>query len=272
MKLQIKQKYSERVPIYVVEFIAMHTDLSKIKIKDSIGNGGLWLKKNGQKSKMRIKKIKTLLQENDAIEFYYDSNLDFSKEAFAKEVYKGKEFSVWYKPAGLLSDGSPYAERGSISYLIKQSNRKCFLIQRLDREVSGLMLVAYSKKMAAFFSNELKEGKIQKFYQAQVIGHTEDKGMINTPLDGKEALTMYSLSHTDGGTSFLNIEITTGRYHQIRRHLDSIFHPIVGDPKYGEGNKNSDGLKLVAIVCEFFDPQKRIRQSVKLDMDLCLFE
>ena len=205
------------------------------------------------------------------VELYYDAQLDFSQEAFAKEIYKGREFSVWYKPAGLLSDGSPYADKGSINYLVKQSNRKCFLIQRLDREVAGLMIVAYSKKMAAFFSKELELGKIQKFYQAQVIGFTGESGEITTPLDGKEAHTSYRLVHQEDGHSFLDIEITTGRFHQIRRHLESIFHPILGDPRYGEGNKNKDGLKLVASACEFFDPQLKKRQMVKLDQSLCLY-
>ena len=265
MKLQFKKKFEGSDPLFVVDFIADGTELSKMKIKTCMNNGGLWIKKNGQKSKKRVKKVKTLLQPNDHIEFYYDDKLDFSAQELAKEIYKGSEFAVWYKPAGLLSDGSPYSDKGSISYLVKQSNRKCFLIQRLDREVSGVMLVAYSKKMAAFFSKELQENKIKKYYQAEVMGHVACDGEISTELDGKSARTIYSVSKQEEGISSLDIEIETGRFHQIRRHLDSIDHPIMGDPRYGEGNKNKDGIKLVASACEFFDPKKRKRITVSVD-------
>ncbi|MFT6630589.1 MAG: tRNA pseudouridine32 synthase/23S rRNA pseudouridine746 synthase, partial [Bacteriovoracaceae bacterium] len=83
--------------------------------------------------------------------------------------------------------------------------------------------------------------------------------------------TNYKLFKSEEGTSFCEVEITTGRFHQIRRHFDSIDHPLIGDPRYGEGNKNKDGLKLVAHKCEFFHPKKRERMTVELAIDKKLF-
>jgi tRNA pseudouridine32 synthase/23S rRNA pseudouridine746 synthase len=197
--------------------------------------------------------------------------MEFCDDNLAIEVFKGGDFGVWYKPAGMLSDGSPYADKGSLSYLIKQNSRKCFLIQSLDREVSGLMLVAYSKKMAAFFSKEMQDGKIKKNYQAQVIGILQEDGEITQELDGKSAHTLYSVKKQSDGNTFIEVEIKTGRYHQIRRHLNMIDHPILGDPKYGKGNKNKDGLKLISHSCEIFHPKERKRITIEIPTDKKLF-
>lgn len=271
MRINFKKKYEEVDDIYIVDWIASEIELSKMKIKKTIEVGGLWLTKPGQRKKERIKKIKTKIKKGSFIELNYDSSLEFTEPALAIEVYKGPEFGVWYKPPGMLSDGSPYADKGSLSHLIKSQSKKCFLIQRLDREVSGLMLVAYSKKMAAFFSKELQEKKILKFYQTQVIGFVEAEGVIDKKLDGKHAETTFKLFKEEDGTSFCEVQILTGRYHQIRRHFDSINHPIIGDPRYGEGNKNKDGIKLVAHKCEFFHPKLRERTTVELPSDKRLF-
>lgn len=271
MRINYKKKYQSDENIFVVDWLATQIDLSKMKIKKTIEVGGLWIKKSEKGKKERVKKIKTKISSGWVIELNYDSSLSFADESEAFEVYKGSEFGVWYKPAGMLADGSPYADKGSITYLIRSKSKKTYLIQRLDREVSGLMLIAYSKKMAAFFSKELQDGKILKYYQGQVIGLIEQDGAIDDFLDGKEAHTLYQVEKSSDGTTFLNIEIKTGRYHQIRRHLNMIDHPLIGDPKYGEGNKNKDGLKLVSHKCEIFDPKQRKRITIELPAEKKLF-
>ncbi len=271
MKIQFKKKYEATEPQFIVDYLAANIDLSKMKIKKGIELGGLWFKKNGQKKKARVKKIKTLIQPNDSVEFYFDPNLVPLDTDLALEIYKGMDFGIWYKPVNMLSDGSPFSDKGSLSYAIKSKSKKCFLIQRLDREVGGLMLVAYSKRQAAFFSKELVDKKIKKMYQVEVMGFLEGSDSIDKKIDGKDALTHYQFNSNGEGSSFLDVEIETGRFHQIRRHFDSIGHAVIGDPRYGEGNKNKDGLKLVANKVEFFDPQKRERVLVKLDQKYCLF-
>lgn len=271
MHVKLQKKYTENVEKQVVEFLAEETDVSKVKIKKAIGIGGLWIKKANQKSKKRVKKIKTLLSQNDFVEFYFNDQLDQSMEEKAFEIYSGKGFGVWFKPAGLLSDTTPYSDRGCLSYVIKQKYKNCYLIQRLDREVGGVLLAAYNKEKAAFFSKEMKAGNIKKFYQAEVLGNLSGEGVIDKTLDGKECLTKYQVIKENVETTLVEIEILTGRYHQIRRHFDRIQHPIIGDPKYGRGNKNSEGLRLISKKCIFYDPIKKSKVPVAVPESELLF-
>ena len=83
--------------------------------------------------------------------------------------------------------------------------------------------------------------------------------MIEFELDGKASKTSYkileSFINEDGqDCSRLLVELHTGRLHQIRRHLNMLDHPVLGDPKYGKLNKNSSGMKLKAVRLEFKDP------------------
>ncbi|MBT4792644.1 MAG: hypothetical protein HON90_13810 [Halobacteriovoraceae bacterium] len=271
MKIQFKQKYSEQSTCYVVDWLAQNIDLSKMKIKKTIDLGGLWITRSNQKKKKRIKKIKTQIMHADKVEFLYDSNLSFVDEQLAIEVTKEKHFGVWYKPASMLSNDTPFSDKGSIAAIIRKKYKGCYLIQRLDREVSGLMLVAYTKNMAAYFSKQLKENKIGKFYQAQLYGPIESNGQIDFKLDGKDALTTYSVvGQTDNMTN-VEIQIHTGRFHQIRRHFDMLGFPVMGDPRYGVDNKNKDGIKLVCYRCEFEHPVGGHPKSITAPVGNLLF-
>jgi tRNA pseudouridine32 synthase/23S rRNA pseudouridine746 synthase len=85
----------------------------------------------------------------------------------------------------------------------------------------------------------------------------EKKGEITLPLDGKRALTRYVVTDYDAATDVATLDVTieTGRLHQIRRHLALIAHPVMGDPKYGAGNKNNgEGMQLAAVGLSFRSP------------------
>ena len=271
MKIEFKKAYFGKDELFVVDFLSSHLELSKMKMKKAIGWGGLWVQKKGQKKFLRVKKIKTILKTGDAVRFYYLSSLENIQEQNCFEVYQGKGFGVWYKPAGMNSDSTPISDKWCLSSVVKEKYKNYYLIQRLDFETSGLMLVAYNKQKAAFYSKELKGNRINKFYQAEVLGILEDSGQIQDDLDGKEAHSIYHVKKIEEQTSFCEVELVTGRFHQIRRHMNGIGHPVMGDPKYGEGNKNKTGMKLVAYREEFFDPDQRKRIEVILPQELRLF-
>lgn len=128
------------------------------------------------------------------------------------------------------------------------------------------MLIAHRASLAAQLSALFRDHQINKEYRAWVLGKTPSQGVIDTPLDGRRALTRYRLLQHDAASnqSLLQIEIDTGRTHQIRRHLNDIGHPVIGDPRYGKGNKNERGLQLVAVGLAFHCPLRR--QPVSLEL------
>ena len=121
------------------------------------------------------------------------------------------------------------------------------------------MLIAHTKKAAAELSEIFRNNLIIKKYRVEVLGNLAEKGSkgaIDLSLDGKTALTEYEVESYNpaSDTSIVDVTIKTGRLHQIRRHFDMIAFPVMGDPKYGQRNKNSEGMKLVAYSLRFICP------------------
>lgn len=143
--------------------------------------------------------------------------------------------------------------------------RPCYLIHRLDADAAGLMLIAHDSKAAGALSQCFAGRTMTKHYLARVTGliHAQDQ-LIDTPIDGKEAISRASTLTTNetDDTSLLQVAIETGRKHQIRKHLESIGHPIVGDRLYGEPARVP--LQLLAVSLEFDSPFSR--QRVKLEL------
>ena len=145
------------------------------------------------------------------------------------------------------------------------------LIHRLDREAAGIMLFAHNPDAAAKLSALFQANQVDKHYRIQVRGDLAQQhgaqGRIDLPVDGKTALTEYHVTHYAPATDISTVEIRllTGRLHQIRRHLDALGCPVMGDPKYGRGNKNQDGMRLVATGLGFTCPYRL--QPVKVSLE-----
>lgn len=126
------------------------------------------------------------------------------------------------------------------------------IVHRLDRDTSGLMIVAKEDTTHKLLSDMLKNHEIEKKYICLVKGNLKEKwGTINLPIKripgttkmkisvyGRSAITHYKLIETIGPYSLLSVKIETGRTHQIRVHMAHIGHPIVGDTLYGKADKN----------------------------------
>jgi len=145
------------------------------------------------------------------------------------------------KPAGVRSDGSDLPNVPDLpgwldaQALIPRGTRPA---HRLDLHASGLVLCAADPKLRATIGDALAQGAIEKTYLALVHGHTRKKGTLRRPLQDRRrgrklsAVTRYRTLETLGPVSLLAVRIETGRKHQIRRHLEGIGHPIVGDRRY----------------------------------------
>lgn len=240
------------------DYLADQSGISKQKVKDAMNKGAVWLMRVN-KPRKRLRRAKELLQNRDQLELFYDEMLLTRKAETAICLHDAQSYSVWYKPAGLVAQGNDWCDHLAllrIAELTLEPKRPAYLIHRLDRETAGLMLIAHTQGIAANLSTQFQQRRVTKHYRCEVLGQTDESGEINSKLDGKSALTRYQrlAYNPDLNTSYLNVEILTGRTHQIRRHLDRIGHPVMGDPKYGRDNKNSTGLKLFAVLLEFTCP------------------
>ncbi|MFZ5644421.1 MAG: RluA family pseudouridine synthase [Bacillota bacterium] len=147
------------------------------------------------------------------------------------------------------------------------------IVHRLDKDTSGLLMVAKNDSAHFDLARQLSERKVERRYLAMVHGIiNNERGTINAPIgrhprdrqkmaveprNGKPAVTHYRLIHCTGGYSFIELKLETGRTHQIRVHMAHLGYPVVGDPKYGPA-KNKFGLEgqfLHAAVLGFTHPR-----------------
>lgn len=257
----LKKSVREGDPLVLIDFLEKHTKLSKTTLKKVLNNGGVWLRKLSTSKRLRTRRATTPLTTESHIEFFYDPKFLTLEVPVAREVLSNKEWGLWYKPPGLLSQGTDFGDHASILRQVEQAKGKAFLVHRLDREAHGLMLFAYNHHAAGAFSNLWQKGTVQKFYKVEVLGNLKsqfpDGGEINFKVDGKEARTTFKILEQKEYTAIIIAQIHTGRLHQIRRHFEELGFPVLGDPKYGVGNKNNEGIRLMAYQLKFTDPLSR---------------
>lgn len=133
------------------------------------------------------------------------------------------------KPAGVPAQPPRDRATLSIEEMLRVEYRTIYLVHRLDTPTSGVMLFARTAEAAAKLSRLFAGGVIRKFYLARVDPPLTHKLTIDTPIDGKEALSIVQ-PREDG---LVEVEIRTGRTHQIRIHLSGAGHPVAGDRRYG---------------------------------------
>lgn len=255
-KATVKKYFNSKTS--ALEVLLVMSKLKEELLHEAAEKGAIWLQK-GKGKTLRIRDLSLEVDPEDTLSFFYDSRvLNLKTLEFAECLFENSHYGVWLKPVGIVTQGTQTGDHSSLMrYVEKVKKRQIYLVHRLDRETEGLVIFCYHQESAKYFSKLFSENRIKKIYQSIVMGLTPESGEINLPLDGKEALTLYKrLSHNEVH-SLVEVEIKTGRLHQIRRHFEMIGHPVLGDPKYGRGNKNKEGLKLLAYQLEFKDPFDR---------------
>ena len=236
---------------YSTDFLARKTGLSKSKIKNTMSKGAVWLKSGGRHR--RLRRAKSKLVPGDLVSIYYSPKILELVPAKPILVDDQSAFSVWEKPVGLMSGGSRFGDHWSINRVVEQQlDRPTFRVHRLDRYVWGLMGLAHSKSAAAHLSGQFQERKTTKVYHAIVHGKLLEELAINMPVNDKIASSTVKPISLDVDTSLIEVRIETGRKHQIRQHLASIDHPVVGDRQYG--SEDMDGIQLAAVKLGFESP------------------
>ncbi|EXX89720.1 pseudouridine synthase [Paenibacillus darwinianus] len=205
-------------------------------------------------------------------------------------LHEDDDIIVILKDAGLLSissgkgqDNEVTAYRQLMAHVRARDPRnRIFVVHRLDRDTSGVMMFAKSEQIQQALQNGWQEAVKERTYVALVEGQVKKtEGTVSSwlkesstlkmyssryPNDGQHAVTHYRALQSGNGFSLLEIHLETGRKNQIRVHMEDIGHPIVGDKKYGSKSKVIGRLGLHARILAFVHPAKQTEMRFETDI------
>lgn len=254
------EKYSFKVELSDIKkrldlFLALKIpkETSRTHIQKLIGEGHVFVNGKPEKNNYR-------LRENDLIEIDFAEAPSMSAAAEnipIKIVYEDDDIIIVDKPVGMVTHpgaGNPSGTLvNAILYYTKNlSNKETVrpgIVHRLDKETSGLMVIAKNDTAHRKIAKQFKKRSVVRKYVAIVKGEVEqDNGIIEAPIgrhprarkkmavrfsDSKEAITKYAVVKRYNGFTLLELTPETGRTHQLRIHMAHIGHPIIGDISYG---------------------------------------
>lgn len=252
-------------------------DLSRSKIQNFIKSGNV-------KINDTTKKPSYILKENDKIDFEIpeEEKLEIKPQNIPIEiVYEDENMLVVNKPSGMLTHPTTIERENTLvnALLYKFNNNlsdingefRRGILHRLDRNTSGLLMIAKNNKAHEFLTEQIKNHTITKKYRAIVKGVIkEDEFEINSPIgrnpnqphkmmtreDGKPSRTIVKVIEKFKEHTYVELTLITGRTHQIRVHMKSINHPVYNDTLYGagQGKVKTDEQVLQSYYLRFTKP------------------
>lgn len=291
IKKLIIENLKENEKVRIDKFLSSNLNLSRNLIKDSIKNCNV--KVNGKKINPSY-----VLKNGDLVDIEI---IEEKKEEITLEdinnlnkqiVYEDEEILVINKNKGLIVQSSIGNEKTLSDILYEKYLKEGItlpgedgrrgIVHRLDKDTSGLMVIAKTENAYIFLIEEFKERRTKKKYKAIVKGIIkEDENEIDMPIgrdevnrhkmkvrrDGKNARTVFKVIERFGNYTYLDVRIYTGRTHQIRVHLSKIGYPILGDEIYSKGKNKFDikGQVLQSYFLEFIHPQTKEKMSFEIE-------
>lgn len=183
-------------------------------------------------------------------------------------LYEDKNLIIINKPSNLLTISTEKEKEKTLYHevleYLRKKNQKIFIVHRLDKETSGLIIFAKNQKTKERLQNDWSN--VERYYVALVENQITTKGEIKSYLketkthltysskEGQFAHTKYEPIKYNNKYTLLKIQILTGRKNQIRCHMKEMNHPIVGDKKYGSKNNSLKKLCLTAYKLKFTHP------------------
>ena len=274
MKYFEVEKDGKRIDAFLSEKLE---DTSRVAVQRLIEKGKVLV--NGKTVKPSYK-----VQEGDHIQVEEEIPVEVSlkaQEIPLDIIYEDKDIIVVNKPKGMVvhpANGNPDGTLvNAIMAICKDSlsgiggEIRPGIVHRLDKDTSGIIIIAKNDKAHINLSEQIKDHKVKKTYIALVRGIVkENEATINMPIgrsekdrkkmavtkNGKEAITHFKVLERYDKYTLLQVNIETGRTHQIRVHLSQIGYPIVGDEVYSNGKNewNVKGQCLHAKSLEFTHP------------------
>jgi 23S rRNA pseudouridine955/2504/2580 synthase len=233
---------------------------------------------------IKIKDNSFSLDLNDRIESYHKSpgikNIVEPINLNLPILYEDNDYAVISKPSGLAVQGGSNIGISLLNHL-SYSFKTPFLVHRLDKGTSGVIIVAKHLEASRLFMILMKERKINKIYLALLKGKlSKDKFDVRMLLSDKISHTLFLRKKFYNSATLVEAKIFTGRKHQIRLHASKIGNPIAGDRKYGDFSWNRQltkiGLKRIflhAFHVDFINPlsKRKIYVDSPLPQNLKMF-
>lgn len=258
------EKKELRVDIYdkqrIDTYMRDQTDLSRGQIQKLVETARVFL------NKKPVKAYSQMVRQNDLIEYieeFPEEKPPVHNDIPLDIIHEDNDILVINKQAGLVVHPAPGHKDGTLVNAIidkhidpddfKGDSNRIGVVHRLDKDTSGIMVIAKHDKAAAALVRMFKARELEKNYKAIVHGNIEKEGKIETFINrdtnnrkkftaklmhGKEAQTLYYPEETFYEATLLRVKILTGRTHQIRVHMQYIKHHIAGDPVYGDRKKD----------------------------------
>lgn len=244
-------------------FLAQRLDISRSAAAALVENGAVRFENRVLKKNYRI-----VAGEEYRVELTEPRQLTLTPQAIALDiVYEDEDLLVVNKAQGMVVHPAAGNWEGTlVNALLAHCGdslsgingvHRPGIVHRLDKDTSGLMVVAKTDRAHQGLAEQIKEHAVQRIYQAVVIGHLRDaEGTVDAPIgrhandrkrmcvtqkNAKEAVTHYATLSEYPGYAYIQCRLETGRTHQIRVHMAYLGHPVVGDPVYGP-KTNAFGL------------------------------
>jgi len=260
-KFNVEEKdINKRLDVYLSEKIE---NLTRSRIQNLIDENNVFINDNFEKNSYKVKL-------NDKVFIKIPEMKEMSAEPQNIElniVYEDEDLIIVNKPQGMVTHPAEGTKDGTLVNAILYHCKDLSgiggvlrpgIVHRLDKDTSGLLMIAKNDHTHQELSKQIQSKEAKRFYKAIAIGNfKEDIGIIDKPIgrnskdrkkmaiakDGREAITHWNVLERFGNYTFVELELKTGRTHQIRVHLSSIAHGIIGDKEYGPNIKFPVNLK-----------------------------
>jgi RluA family pseudouridine synthase len=217
-----------------------------------------------------------MVKKGDVIEILPSEEVYPEHKIKIEVIFEDEYMAIVNKPAGLLTSGNQHRTlANAISTNLNESKEKARLprpnpVHRLDRSASGLLIIAKTMLAQQDLSEQLANYTVDKTYRVISHGLAEKTGTVDLPIKEKSAQTQYKLiktipSNKYGGFSIMDVKIKQGRKNQIRVHLHSIGHTVVGDLLYPRENPGK-GLYLHCYALTLNHPESGEKMTFEMDL------